>query len=30
MKDGSYVGDLTLGQLAAFVDGKLTAGGTPA
>jgi acyl carrier protein len=30
MKDGSYVGDLTLGQLSAFVDGKLTAGGTPA
>lgn len=30
MKDGSYVGDLTLGQLAAFVDGKLATGGTPA
>jgi acyl carrier protein len=23
MKDGSYVGDLSLGQLAAFVDAKL-------
>jgi acyl carrier protein len=30
MKDGSYVGDLALGQLAAFVDSKLAAGGTPA
>jgi acyl carrier protein len=23
MKDGSYIGDLALGQLAAFVDNKL-------
>ena len=23
MKDGSYVGDLTLGQFAAFIDAKL-------
>jgi acyl carrier protein len=30
MKDGSYVGDLTLGTLAAFVDSKLTSGGTAA
>ncbi len=30
MKDGSYVGDLTLGTLAAFVDSKLTSGGSPA
>jgi acyl carrier protein len=24
MKDGSYVGDLSLGQLAAFIDTRLT------
>jgi acyl carrier protein len=30
MKDGSYVGDLTLGTLAAFVDSKLTSGGSAA
>ena len=28
MKDGSYVGDLSLGQLAAFVDAKLNSEGT--
>lgn len=27
MKDGSYVGDLSLGQLAAFVDMKLKSEG---
>ena len=27
MKDGSYVGDLSLGQMAAFIDTKLTASG---
>jgi acyl carrier protein len=25
MRDGSYVGDLSLGQIAAFVDGQLAA-----
>lgn len=30
MKDGSYVGDLSLGQLAAFVDSKLNSSGVPA
>lgn len=30
MKDGSYVGDLSLGQLAAFVDAKLSSQGAPA
>lgn len=30
MKDGSYVGDLSLGQLAAFIDHKLATGETPA
>jgi acyl carrier protein len=30
MKDGSYVGDLSLGQLAAFVDFKLNGGGVVA
>lgn len=30
MKDGSYVGDLTLGTLATFVDSKLTSGGSAA
>ena len=28
MKDGSYVGDLSLGQLAAFIDDKLNSEGT--
>jgi acyl carrier protein len=27
MKDGSYVGDLTLGRLAAFIDVKLNSNG---
>ena len=27
MKDGSYVGDLSLGQFAAFVDAKLNSEG---
>lgn len=26
MKDGSYVGDLSLGQFAEFIDGKLKEG----
>ena len=30
MKDGSYVGDLTLGRLAAFVDARLKNEGSPA
>jgi acyl carrier protein len=30
MKDGSYVGDLSLGQLATFVDSKLNSNGVPA
>ena len=30
MKDGSYVGDLTLGQFAAFVDTNLNSEGSPA
>jgi acyl carrier protein len=30
MKDGSYVGDLSLGQFAAFVDGKLNSEGVTA
>lgn len=28
MKDGSYVGDLSLGQLAAFVEARLKGEGT--
>ena len=27
MKDGSYIGDLSLGQLAAFVEARLSNGG---
>jgi len=27
MKDGSYIGDLSLGRLSAFVDLKLNSGG---
>ena len=30
MKDGSYVGDLSLGHFAAFVDAKRKAQGAPA
>jgi acyl carrier protein len=30
MKDGSYVGDLSLGQFAEFIDGKLKTPGVPA
>ncbi|MBZ8141669.1 acyl carrier protein [Rubrivivax gelatinosus] len=29
MKDGSYVGDLTLGQFANFIDTRLSLGVTP-
>jgi acyl carrier protein len=28
MKDGSYVGDLTLGQMSAFMDAQLKSKGT--